>query len=112
MALPTIDTEPEWHSPEFMRAFVEAQDRHRDRLVKELRRAERQRRDFKKAASALTLQVIRAIQELDHEMKLPSDHERGRRVAAICNRLEMANDLTRQTLGTLTKRNQQRNRTT
>jgi hypothetical protein len=36
--------------------------------------------------------VYSVLDQLDAEMKKPSDHERGRRVANICNALDMSAD--------------------
>lgn len=43
----------------------------------------------------LTAVVAQAIAALDTEMKQPSTLERGKRVARVCNALEMANDRAR-----------------
>src|SRR4051812_15856474 len=54
--------------------------------------AKRDARKFKKALDELTVAVSQHIALLDAEMDKPSDQERGRRIAKICNTLDMAND--------------------
>lgn len=48
--------------------------------------------DERKYLRELTAAVERHLSALDSEMSKPSDQERGRRVAALCNALELAND--------------------
>lgn len=45
--------------------------------------------------ATLTAFVAGTIAKLDAEMRLPSDHARGQRIAKIMNDLEMANDRAR-----------------
>lgn len=47
---------------------------------------------YRAALQKLTLAVMTHVNALDKEMKRPSDNERGRRIAGLCNILEMAND--------------------
>ena len=51
--------------------------------------------DEKKYLKQLTDAVLQCLEAIDTEMKLPSTHERGQRIAKICNALEIANDLAR-----------------
>ncbi len=53
------------------------------------------RNELKKHLVDLTNAVMKSIEVLDVEMKSPSDVDRGRRIAKICNYLEMANDSAR-----------------
>jgi hypothetical protein len=47
-----------------------------------------------------TRDIVRLIHVIDAEMKKPSDNARGKRMAAILNRLELGNDsVMRYTLG-------------
>ncbi|MFA6281873.1 MAG: hypothetical protein WCY05_05175 [Candidatus Omnitrophota bacterium] len=41
----------------------------------------------------LALSVAKAIRLIDAEMKLPPSNERGKKIAAITNQLEFANDV-------------------
>ncbi len=50
---------------------------------------------LRKYLQDLTKNVKVCLNALDEEMKKPSDVERGRRIAKICNALEMANDQAR-----------------
>lgn len=43
----------------------------------------------------LTKAVTEHLAALDAEMRHPSDHERGKRVALLCNALDYANDQAR-----------------
>ena len=51
-----------------------------------------QAKKYKAALQKLTLAVRAHLDALDLEMTKPSDVERGRRVAGLCNQLEIAND--------------------
>lgn len=50
---------------------------------------------LRRRLKALTSVVMKAIAAIDAEMKGPSTPERGKRIAAIMNALEMENDKTR-----------------
>jgi len=50
-------------------------------------------RELKKHLKELTKTVKVCVRALDSEMKKPSDYERGKRVALICNELELANNI-------------------
>jgi len=41
----------------------------------------------------LTAVVTRAIADIDAEMRTPSTADRGKRIAQICNRMQLANDM-------------------
>lgn len=56
------------------------------------RQLTREKRKLKSALKALTKTCGEALRAIDHEMSQPSTPERGRRIASICNALEMAND--------------------
>lgn len=61
---------------------------------------ERQARKCRKELKHLTDQVQAFIILVDHEMKKPSTSERGSRIADLCNKLQMQNDVARRfTLG-------------
>jgi len=50
---------------------------------------------MRNALVVLTEAVKKHIAALDAEMKQPPDGERGKRIARLCNTLEMANDAAR-----------------
>lgn len=52
----------------------------------------KENRNLRKHLKELSGTVSRVVNLLDAEMKVPSDHGRGRRIAAIVNSLEFAND--------------------
>jgi hypothetical protein len=49
-------------------------------------------RKYRNSLVAVTNAVRTFLHALDGEMKLPSTVDRGKRIAALCNQLEMAND--------------------
>lgn len=57
--------------------------------------AEREARKYKKALTKLTGDVINAIAAIDLIMKERESPERGKKIAAVTNALEMANDSVR-----------------
>lgn len=57
--------------------------------------AVKESRKYRKALASLTSDVRAFLIELDYEMKKPSTNERGKRIAALSNALEMANDKVR-----------------
>ena len=57
--------------------------------------AEREARDLKRALTTLTGAVRDYLESLDETMKLPDSNERGKRIAALANALNMANDRAR-----------------
>lgn len=61
----------------------------------QLRAAKREVSELKKALKALSLEVSRFLANLDHEMTLPSNAERGRRLAKLAGELDFANDRVR-----------------
>lgn len=56
---------------------------------------ERQARKYKKYLKQLVETVTKALKELDEEMHKPSNADRGKRIAAICNYLEYEKDRAR-----------------
>lgn len=58
-----------------------------------LRALRRERTDLRIQLRDLTFSVTRAIAALDAEMQQPSTVERGKRIAQICNGLQLANDI-------------------
>lgn len=52
----------------------------------------RELRHLRKSLAALVQATSLAVRLLDDEMKKPSDVERGRRIAKICNALEFEKD--------------------
>ena len=52
-------------------------------------------RMVRKHLKELTERVMYELGEIDREMRQPQSPERGNRIAAISNRLEMANDRAR-----------------
>ena len=52
-------------------------------------------RKIKKHLKNLTISVKQCLDAIDIEMKKPSSNERGKRIAKICNVLEMENDSAR-----------------
>lgn len=48
--------------------------------------------NYKKYLRELTSQVDKFLDILNEEMKKPSDFERGKRIARLCNFLNMNND--------------------
>ena len=70
-----------------------------------LRAARKETRELRKGLMLLTLGVRAATSALDVEMLKPSDVERGKRIAAIINKLDLQNDSVRRfTLGILRDR--------
>lgn len=57
--------------------------------------AERDARKYKKALMGLVANVRLALDAIDAEMKNRESPERGKRIAKICNALDMANDSVR-----------------
>lgn len=55
----------------------------------------RKSRELGKYLRELTRVVLEHLSEIDKEMRGPSTLERGRRIAALCNQLELANDRAR-----------------
>lgn len=69
-----------------------------------LRKLRRERTDLRIHLRDLTHAVSRAISALDAEMALPPGPERGKRVARICNALQLAKDrASRFSLGRIVK---------
>jgi predicted nucleic acid-binding Zn-ribbon protein len=60
---------------------------------KQARDERRARRDIEKHLTELVVAAEVAVKALDEEMAKPVSTERGKRVAAIANRLEMAKDM-------------------
>jgi hypothetical protein len=52
-------------------------------------------RKYKKALEGLTTAVMRHLGMLDKVMKEPESPERGKKIALLCNALDMANDQVR-----------------
>lgn len=48
--------------------------------------------EYKKWLKRLTQAVDKALDAIDEEMKKPSSNERGKRIAQICNFLNLEND--------------------
>lgn len=55
----------------------------------------RQRGEYKKALTELSLSVSQFIKALDAEMKQPSSPKRGENIAKLSNALDLANDKVR-----------------
>ena len=55
----------------------------------------RENRKLRKYLEKITRVTFRALAAIDFEMRKPSDVERGRRISAICNELELINDMAR-----------------
>ena len=64
-------------------------------LSKELSSLNKSNREMRKYLTQLTKSVRMCLEAIDIEMKLPSTNERGKRIANICNALEMMNDKAR-----------------
>jgi len=58
-----------------------------------LRAVKRERRELRAHLRNLTSVVTRALADIDAEMRTPSTADRGKRIAQICNRLQLANDM-------------------
>jgi hypothetical protein len=58
----------------------------------ELREVKRENRELKKYLLSVSTVVAQSVAVLDAEMKQPSTVERGKRIAAVANMLEHAND--------------------
>lgn len=56
---------------------------------------DRELRKLRKYLTELTIAVSNHLSALDKEMRQPSDAARGKRIAALSNNLEMANDSAR-----------------
>jgi hypothetical protein len=56
---------------------------------------EKEVRNLRKYLTDLTKSVKICLNAFDEEMKKPSSNERGKRIAQICNALEMENDRAR-----------------
>jgi len=56
------------------------------------REKEREYLKYKKYLTSLTADVCKCLRLIDMEMKTPSSVDRGKRIAQICNALEMQND--------------------
>jgi hypothetical protein len=52
-------------------------------------------RDLRRHLRDLTAAVAAHLEAIDREMQGPSSFDRGSRIAALCNRLELANDMAR-----------------
>jgi hypothetical protein len=52
-------------------------------------------RDLRRHLRDLTAAVAAHLEEIDREMRGPSSSDRGSRIAVLCNRLELANDMAR-----------------
>lgn len=52
-------------------------------------------RDVRRELEKLTVVVRSVVARIDAEMKSPSTPDRGRRIAALTNELELANDVAR-----------------
>jgi hypothetical protein len=50
-------------------------------------------RDLRRHLRDLTAAVAAHLEEIDREMRGPARHDRGRRIAVLCNRLNLANDM-------------------
>ena len=61
----------------------------------EIADAKREARKYKRALAALTAAVAQCVEELDATMREPESRGRGRKIAAVSNALEMANDTAR-----------------
>jgi hypothetical protein len=55
----------------------------------------REIRNLRKHLKNLSLNVTACLRAIDLEMHAPSTPERGKKIAIICNALDMANDQTR-----------------
>jgi hypothetical protein len=60
-----------------------------------LRQARSEARKLRDSLTTLTTTVMQILGHLDNEMKKPSTVARGRRIAVLCNHLEIANDSAR-----------------
>jgi len=58
----------------------------------EHRACQREARELRKALRKVTHAVMWFLAALDHEMKQPSDHERGQRIGHLATQLDMASD--------------------
>lgn len=56
---------------------------------------DKEAKNYKKYLKSLTESVIVCLNAFDTEMKKPATIERGKRIAKICNALEMENDKAR-----------------
>jgi len=58
-----------------------------------LRATRRERAELRAHLRNLTAVVTRALADLDAEMRTPSTTDRGKLIAQICNRMQLANDM-------------------
>ena len=63
-----------------------------EKLVGRVRVQQKETKKLKKYLKDLTVNVRMCLAAIDKEMEKPSDENRGKRIAKICNTLEMAND--------------------
>jgi len=63
--------------------------------IDKLKTQAKQAKEYKKHLTELTNAVLIALKAIDEEMDKPSSNERGKRIAKICNELDMANDSAR-----------------
>ena len=64
-------------------------------LEGKIRQCLKDRNNLKVYLNSLTDAVMVCLREIDKEMQKPSTVDRGKRIATICNALEMVNDQAR-----------------